>query len=109
VEQGGVFRMPMLMADVMREPELKEQWVKEFLQPLLEKMEGVFRYLGMQGKYRDLEPSVAVRVVGGMILGFLLLKVLEGDLSPLKKLPEEQVQRTFAGVLLRGVLGEAAE
>jgi len=106
VESGLVSRIPVMMADVMRDPELKAHWAEEFLQPFLEKMEGIYRALRDSGIYRDIEPSVAVRCVGGMIFGFLMFKMLEGDSSPLNRLLPEKVSDGFVGLLLHGLLDE---
>ena len=94
------------MAEIQRDPELKDLWLKQFLQPFMTKMEGTYRSLTASRIYRDLEPSVAVRAVGGMILGFLILKMMEGDSSPLDSLPREKVTASLINFALHGLLGE---
>ena len=107
LEGGAISKMPVLMADVIRDPELKEVWVKEFLQPLLNRIETVFRSLQASGLYRDMEPAVAVRSVGGMIMGFMLFRILEGEQSPLQGMEQARIAGTFVDLLLHGVLREA--
>jgi AcrR family transcriptional regulator len=99
-------RMPTLMGEVMRDPEIKELWLKEFLQPFLGRIEMGFRMMSTTGKFRRLEPVVAVRAVGGMILGFLMLRVMEGDTSPLNKMEQEKIADNIVNLLLNGLLKE---
>ena len=104
IESGIVSRVPILIADVIRDPELKAICTKEFLQPFLEKMEAIYRMLHESGIYRDIDPPVAVRAFGGMIFGFVMFKSLEGDASPLQQLPQDKVTNGIIDLLLHGVL-----
>ncbi|OGN96146.1 MAG: hypothetical protein A2Y89_03815 [Chloroflexi bacterium RBG_13_51_18] len=97
-------RMPSLMGEVLRDPELKDLWLKEFLQPFLGRIETGYRMMSATGKFRRLEPSVAVRVVGGMIIGFLMLRVMEGNTSPLNKIEQEKIADDIVNLLLHGLL-----
>ncbi len=97
-------RMPSLIGDIQRDPELKELWLKDFLQPFLGKMEMAYRMLNASGKTRSMEPQVTVRMIGGMILGFLLLRVMEGESSPLNKLPPEKVAEQIVSFVLHGLM-----
>ena len=109
IESGLVSRIPLLMADVMRDPELKALWIEQFLHPFLDRMAQVYRTLAERGVYRDLEPDVAVRTIGGMIFGFLFFKVMEGEASTLKQLPAERVTGDFIEIMLHGVKKETTE
>jgi hypothetical protein len=60
--------------------------------------------MGTTGKFRQFQPEVLVRVIGGMFMGFMLLRVMEGDTSPLKKLDQEKVADDIVGFILHGVL-----
>jgi AcrR family transcriptional regulator len=102
-------RMPSLIGEVQRDPELKALWLEQFLHPFLSQIEFGYRAMAASGKFRRLEPSVAVRAVGGMILGFLLLKVMEGDTSPLERLPQEKVADDMVNFVLHGLLNDTAE
>ena len=97
-------RMLSLMGEVMRDPELKKLWLKEFLQQFLGRIEMGYRMMSATGKFRRLEPAVAMRAVGGMIIGFLLLRVAEGDTSPLNKLAQEKIAEDIVNLLLHGLL-----
>ncbi|MFA5309435.1 MAG: TetR/AcrR family transcriptional regulator [Dehalococcoidales bacterium] len=99
-------RIPSLIAEILRDPELRALWLQEFLHPFLGRIETGYRALAASGKINSLEPPVAVRVIGGMFLGFLVLRLAEGDTSPLHKMPEEQVTDEIVSFVLHGLLGE---
>jgi len=99
-------RMPSLMAEVQRDPELKALWNEKFLQPFLTQMDGMFRLMTASGKVRKIEPAVTVRAVGGLILGFLILRIMEGETSPLNRLPREKVAEELMNFVFYGLTNE---
>jgi AcrR family transcriptional regulator len=99
-------RMPSLMAEVQRDPELKALWNEKFLQPFLTQMDGMFRLMMASGKVRPIEPAVTVRAVGGLILGFLILRIMEGEASPLNRLPREKVAEELMNFVFYGLTNE---
>ena len=103
LESLPVSRIAFLMAEVQRDPELRTLWSKQLLQPFLSKLEGVYRELAASGKYHGMEPVVAVRAVGGVILGFLMFKMMEGECSPLNELPPEKVIDILVNFVLHGL------
>jgi AcrR family transcriptional regulator len=104
IKNPAFVRVPLIMSEVQRDPELKALWLKEFLSPLLGQIEMLVRMMGTTGKFRQFQPEVLVRVIGGMFMGFMLLRVMEGDTSPLKKLDQEKVADDIVGFILHGVL-----
>ncbi len=104
VKNPAFSRVPLIMSEVQRDPELKALWLKEFLHPLLEGIEMLIRMMGKTGKFRPIQPEVLVRVMGGLFMGFLLLKIVEGDTSPLNKLDQDKVAEDIAGFIMHGVL-----
>jgi AcrR family transcriptional regulator len=99
-------RIPSLMGEVQRDPELKALWNEGFLQPFLTQMDGMYRLMMASGKVRKMEPAVTVRVVGGLIMGFLILKIMEGDTSPLNRLPREKVAEELMNFVFYGLSNE---
>jgi AcrR family transcriptional regulator len=97
-------RMPLLISEVQRDPELKELWLKEFLRPFLARVQMGCMMMKAGNIIRDLQPEVAVRVIGGTILGFLLLRVIEGETSPLNNLDEAKIANDIATIILHGLL-----
>jgi AcrR family transcriptional regulator len=106
IKSAPMSRMPSLIGEVQRDPELKALWIRQFLQPFLARMEGVYRLISASGKFRRMEPAVAARAVGGMIFGFLMLKVMESDASPLARLPQDKVADDLVNFVLHGLLKE---
>ena len=109
IESENISRMPSLMAEVIRDQELKELWTTQFLQPFLSKMEGIYRSLMTTGKFRHIEPSILVRGIGGMFLGFLILKIMEGETSPLNRLPQDKVITAMSELILHGLVNDSTD
>jgi AcrR family transcriptional regulator len=99
-------RLPVLMGDVQRDPELKALWLKDFLHPFLGQMAPGYSFMSMMGKFRRYDPEVAVRLIGGLIMGFLMFRVIEGDTSPLNKMDQEKVTEDIVNFVLHGMLNE---
>ena len=102
-------RLPALMGDVQRDPELKALWLKDFLHPFLGQIAPGYSLMATMGKFRRYDPEVAVRMVGGLIIGFLMLKVIEGDISPLNKKDQEKVTEDIVNFMLHGMLNDAKD
>jgi len=98
--------MPSLMGEVQRDPELKALWNEKFLQPFMAQMDGMFRLMMASGKVRRIEPAVTVRAVGGLILGFLMLRIMEGEASPINHLPQEKVAEELMNFVFYGLTNE---
>jgi AcrR family transcriptional regulator len=103
IDSEPMSRMPSLMGEVQRDPELKALWNEKFLQPMLSQLDGLYCLMMASGKLRPVEPAVAVRAVGGLIMGFLILKLMEGESSPINKLPREKVAEELANFVLYGL------
>jgi AcrR family transcriptional regulator len=106
IENNGnaVSRIPALISEIQRDPELKALWLKDFLKPFLGKMETAYRILNATGKTRHVEPPVIVRMIGGMMIGFLMLRMMEGETSPLNKMPPEKVAEEIVEFVLHGLM-----
>jgi AcrR family transcriptional regulator len=109
IKSEPMSRIPSLMGEIQRDPELKALWAEQFLQPFLTRMEGVYRVMKTSGKFRRLEPAMAVRAIGGLIFGFLMLKIMEGESSPLNRLSQAKVANDMADFVLHGLLKDAEE
>ena len=106
IESEAVFWIPSLMGEIQRDTELKALWAEQFIQPFFKQMEEVYHVMMASGKFRRMEPSVATRAIGGLILGFLMLKVMEGETSPLKQLPKEAVADALTDFVLHGLTAD---
>ncbi|MBN2239534.1 MAG: TetR/AcrR family transcriptional regulator [Dehalococcoidales bacterium] len=103
LEAEDISHIPFLMSEVQRDPELKELWYREMLEPFITKMENVYRKLSYSGDQDNISTVMTVRMVGGFILGFLMFKIMEGEHSPVNTLPREKVAEYMRGFLLHGI------
>jgi AcrR family transcriptional regulator len=99
-------RLPVLMGDVQRDPELKAVWLKDFLHPFLGQIAPGYGMMAMMGKFRRYDPDVVARLMGGLIIGFLMLKVIEGDTSPVIKKDEGKVIEDVVNFMLHGLMND---
>lgn len=99
-------RVPLIMSEVQRDPELKSLWTKDFLQPLLKQIEIPVNMMGTTGKFRKFQPEVLVRIMGGLFMGFMLLRIVEGSFSPINKLDQDKVADDIVNFILHGLLKE---
>lgn len=106
IESASISEIPSLMGEIIRDPELKALWVEQFLQPFFTRVEGVFRAMVASGKFRPLDPAIATRIIGSLMLGLLMLNIMEGESSPLNRLPWEEVADALADFVGRGLMND---
>jgi AcrR family transcriptional regulator len=105
IQSEEISRMPSFVGEVLRDPELKALWVERFFKPLFTQFESIFRATQAPGEENRIDPAVAVRAVAGLILGFILIKLLEGKNSPLNEKTREKVASDMVEFVLHGLLG----
>jgi AcrR family transcriptional regulator len=105
IQNEEMSRMPALMGEVARDPELKKVWAELFFKPLFSQFEGIYRAMQSADKPGRIAPAVAVRAAGGLIMGFLMFNLLEGESSPLNDLPREKVAADMVEFMLHGLIG----
>ncbi len=93
-----------LLGDIEREPELKAQLVRQLFQPAISQMEDFYRSRMAAGEFRRLDPVFAVRAMQAMIIGLTVLDKFEGNESPLRRLPEDELADRIIDILLNGLL-----
>jgi AcrR family transcriptional regulator len=96
----------LLMSEIQRDPELKKLYAEQFLHPFFEKMEGAYGNMIASGKIRSMNPSVATRIIGGMVIGFVMLRTIEGDKSPINKIPRATLLDEIMTFVFSGLSGE---
>lgn len=92
-----------LWGDIEREPELREQLLRQLFQPAISQMEAFYRERMAAGEFRQIDPAVAVRTVQAVIIGLTVLDRFEGDDGPLHKLPQEEIADRVVDILLNGL------
>jgi AcrR family transcriptional regulator len=94
-----------LMSEVYRDYELKEYLYEQLLQPFFNRMEGLYRLVIKTGQIRRLDPQLAVRLVGSLMIGITILNQLEGDKSIFKQIPQENLIEELTHFILLGFTG----
>jgi AcrR family transcriptional regulator len=106
LESEQASTIPAFMVEIQRDPELRTLWKKHFIDPFFSKLEGSYQEMIATGRVRRMEPAVLVRIIGGFFIGFLLIKVIEGDTSPLNRMPREEIINAIVTVLFHGLLDD---
>lgn len=98
-----------LIGEIQRDPELRALVLAKLIQPFLSRMEGMYRSRIAAGEFRQMDPAVVVRMVGGMMLGMNLLRSLEGGGSPFDRLSQEKVIDEIMNFVLYGLMNGKRE
>ena len=96
-------RFGFLLTEVQRDPDLRRQYAREVIQPLLKKMEKYYETRVTSGVFRSLDMDVIVRALGGMMIGFLILSRIEGEEGPCRRIPREDVAEKITDLALNGL------
>ncbi len=88
-----------VLTEVMGDPELGQLVSGHFLDSL----EDYLRRRVSSGQFRQLDRKVAARALGGMILGFLILRQMEGSRSPARRMALPELTDELANIILDGV------
>ncbi len=92
-----------LIGEIQRDAELRAIFMEKLIRPFLARMEELYRARVEAGEFRPMEPAVTVRLVGGMMLGMNFLKSIEGENSPLNRLPQGQIVDEMVNFVLFGL------
>lgn len=106
IEDSNMARLLSLIGEIQRDPELKAMYLEELIQPIISRMEAFYGSQIATSKFRQLDPAVVVRAIGGMVIGLVILKSLEGAASPLNRLPQEKVADDLLNLVLYGLSNE---
>jgi AcrR family transcriptional regulator len=96
-------RFLFMLSEVNRDQEFRRQWAQGVVQPALGRAEAYVRSRIHSGSFRPVDPSVAVRALTGMAIGFAVLSMVEGEESPCRGVPAEQLASQLADIALTGV------
>jgi AcrR family transcriptional regulator len=106
IEGGNTARFLSLMGEIQRDPELKAMYLEQLIQPIMSRMEAFYRAQIESGRFRQFDPAVVVRAIGGMIIGLAILRVLEGANSPLERLPQGKLADDLLNLVFYGLSNE---
>jgi AcrR family transcriptional regulator len=102
-ENESVSYIMGLMSEIQRDPELKKLYAEQFIKPFFLKMEGAYNNMIASGKIRKMNPAIATRIIGGMIIGFIMIRTIEGDNSPLKNIPRDEIANEISNFVYKGI------
>ena len=92
-----------IFTEVLRDPELGEHFSDKFLASLLQSLEKYVAERVSSGRFRQVDPKVAARALFGMVLGFVLLRQLEGERGSGEATPLPELTSQLADMLLEGL------
>lgn len=105
-DNANVSHIMGLMSEIQRDPELKKLYFEQFIQPFFKKMEASYNSMIASGKIRKMNPAIATRIIGGMIIGFIMLRTIEDDNSPMKKIPRDEIANEIMNFVYKGIAKE---
>lgn len=97
-----VSRFLALFNEIQRDPALRKRYAEEALGPIMSTLEGYVRQRIAEGTFRELDPAVTVRAVGGMFIGFMLIARMEGDATPVDLSDRPRLAGELARLVLDG-------
>jgi len=92
-----------IFTEVLRSPELGKHFAGQFFTPVLQSLEEYVAKRVSSGDFRSVDQKVAARAFGGMILGFLLLRQMEGEQSATKAMPLPELTAELGDIILEGL------
>jgi AcrR family transcriptional regulator len=96
-------RFLFVFTEILRDPELRQQFAEQVLASVLQFPEKYIREKISSGEFRRVNHKVIVRALVGMVMGFLLLRQLEGEKSPAKGMPQSKLAAELADFVLEGL------
>jgi AcrR family transcriptional regulator len=103
IEDSVKTRMLLLMAEILRDPELIEIYNRQVLKPVMSRMEKFLENRANEGEFRPVNTSIITRALGGMVLGMLFLTLLEGENSPLRKTSRDELAAEIGQLVMSGI------
>jgi len=100
----GLERFIPLFMEVQRDPELRRDYSEKVLRPVMSMMEKFITSRVKAGAFRDVNPSVITRAIGGMVIGFMLLYRIEGENSPVHGIDRKELAGELAGLVFQGLV-----
>ena len=96
-------RFIFVFTEIVRDPELRQQFADQVLALVLQFPEKYIQGKISSGEFRRVNSKVIVRALVGTVMGFLLLRQLEGEKSPAKGMPRPKLAAELADFVLKGL------
>jgi AcrR family transcriptional regulator len=92
-----------VFTEVLRDPELRQQFAEQVFEPALQFPEKFVKAKIDSGDFRPVNHRLFVRAMVGMVIGFMILRKLEGEKSPAKGISEAELSAELADFVLAGL------
>jgi AcrR family transcriptional regulator len=92
-----------LFSDIQRDPELRQRYNEQALQPVFGMMEKYYASRIKGRTFRNVNPAIVTRAIGGMVIGFMLLYWIEGESSPAHGINRKELAEELTGLILHGL------
>lgn len=102
----GVNTFLPLLSEVQRDPELRRSYAEKVIRPVMDMMGQYATSKMKEGAFRDIDPAIATRAIGGMVIGFMLLYRIEGEDSPVRNIDRKKLAAEMAKLILKGIQKE---
>lgn len=99
-------RFFFLMSEVLRDPELRQQYAEEVLWPVLVLLEKYLEARVTSGSFRSMDVSVVARALGGMMIGFLAMCRIEGENGLCWSSSRQELAAKMTDLVLHGLKAE---
>jgi AcrR family transcriptional regulator len=99
----NIERILFVFTEILRDPELRQQFSEQVLASVLQFPEAFFKAKIASGDFRRINHRLIVRAMVGMVIGFIVLRKLEGEKSPAEGMPLPKLAAELADFVLEGL------
>ena len=92
--------------EVQKDEELRRTYNENVLRPIMTMMEKFVSSRMREGAFREIDPHILTRAIGGMVIGFMILYRIEGEGSPIHNTDRQKMAAEMAGIVFRGIQKE---
>lgn len=92
--------------EVQKDEELRRTYNENVLRPVMNMMEKFVTSRMREGAFREIDPHILTRAIGGMVIGFMILYRIEGDKSPIHNMDRQKMAGEMTGIVFRGIQKE---
>lgn len=96
-------RFLFVLGEAYRDQGLRRQWAGEIVQPAMRRAEQQLTSRMESGAFRPMNPRVISRALAGMAIGFAVLAMIEGESSPCRQIPRDELAEELADFVLMGL------
>ena len=103
IEDTAKTRMLLLITEILRDPELNAIYDRQVIKPVMQHMEKFLEDKAVKGEFRPVNAGIVTRALGGMVLGLMILILMEGESSPLRKASRRELAVEIATLVMTGI------